>query len=321
MLFFRNAFLLFFLVLPNSVQGAESFAAWLSELRREALGQGIHQATIDSSLGHLTLLPDVLKKQKRQPEKTRSLDQYLQQIASPQRVATGRVKMVRHRALLERVSRRYQVQPRFIIALWGVESDFGQNSGQTPVVPALATLAFAGQRSDYFRRELLVALRILDEGHISFEQMNGSWAGAMGQCQFMPWNFLRRAVDFNGDGRRDIWHSTDDVLASIAHFLSKLGWRDDLTWGREVLLPPSLAHETIPKNEQKKNLREWQRMGVRRADGTDLPRRPVVASLIRPSRSGGRAFLAYSNYEVLLKWNRSSSFALAIGHIADQIKP
>jgi membrane-bound lytic murein transglycosylase B len=321
MLFLHTALLILCFTLPSSVLATGGFETWLSELRQEALGQGLHQATIDTALGHLTLLPNVLKKQQRQPEKLRTLDQYLRQIASPQRIAIGREKMMRHKLILERISRRYQVQPRFIVALWGVESDFGRNSGQTPVVPALATLAFAGQRSDYFRRELLVALRILDEGHVSFEQMKGSWAGAMGQCQFMPWNFLRRAVDFDGDGRRDIWHSTEDVLASIAHFLSKLGWRDDLTWGREISLPPPPDHGDSLKNGKKGNLLEWQRLGVRRLDGRDLPRRSVQATLIRPSRSGGRAFLAYSNYDVLLKWNRSTSFALAIGQIADRIKP
>lgn len=321
MVFLHTALLILFFILPSSVRATGGFENWLSQLRREALSQGVHQATIDTALGHLTLLPNVLKKQQQQPEKLRTLDRYLQQIASPQRIATGREKMAQHKLLLERISRRFQVQPRFIVALWGVESDFGRNSGRTPVVPALATLAFAGQRSDYFRRELLVALRILDEGHVSFEQMKGSWAGAMGQCQFMPWNFLRRAVDFDGDGRRDIWHSAEDVLASIAHFLSKLGWRNDLTWGREVSLPSPLGHRASLKDGQKENLLEWQRLGVRRLDGRDLPRRSVQATLIRPPRSGDRAFLVYSNYDVLLKWNRSTSFALAVGQIADKVKP
>jgi len=321
MVFLQTSLLIFFFTLPSSVRATGGFEVWLSELRREALDQGIHQTTIDTALGHLTLLPHVLKKQQRQPEKLRTLNQYLQQIASPQRIATGKEYMVRHSPLLERISRQFRVQPRFIVALWGVESDFGRNPGHTPVVPALATLAFAGQRSDYFRRELLVALRILDEGHISLAQMKGSWAGAMGQCQFMPWNFLRRAVDFDGDGRRDIWHSAGDVMASIAHFLSKLGWRDDLTWGREVSLPSAPGPQASFTDGQQKNLLEWQRLGVRRLDGRDLPQRSVQATLIRPSRSGGRAFLVYSNFEVLLKWNRSTSFALAIGQIADRIKP
>jgi len=316
---FFLAFLIPLFILPSQGHPSDGYETWLSALRRDAQKQGVRQTTLDAVLNHLILLPEVLKKQKKQPEKLRSLGQYLAQIASSQRISTAREKMKLHQTLLQRISQRYGVQPRFIVALWGVESNFGQNSGSNPIIPALATLAYGGKRADYFRRELLVALRILDEGHVPLEQMKGSWAGAMGQCQFMPWNFLHRAVDFDGDGRRDIWNSTDDVLASIAHFLSRLGWRDDLTWGREVVLPASFSQQAPHPSGTQKNLQECQQLGVRRMDGQNLPRRSVRTTLIRPSRSGGRAFLVYANYHALLKWNKSNLFALAIGHIADQI--
>ena len=260
----------------------------------------------------------MLEKERRQPETTRSFDQYMRQIVSADRVAIGRRELSRQRSLIEEIGQRYGVQPRFIVALWGIESDFGRNTGDTPVIDALATLAYAGRRPSYFRKELLIALRILDEGDIPSGQMKGSWAGAMGQCQFMPWNFSRRAVDFDGDGRRDIWHTQADVFASIANFLAKLGWSDDLTWGREVRLPPNFDSRLLGK-EVKKDLADWQALGVRRADGRDLPRRTIPGSLLRPPRSNGRIFLVYDNFHVLMKWNKSTYFAIAVGRLADRI--
>lgn len=310
-------FLLFFSIFTQQVWSGQDFTSWLHGLRREALVQGISSATLDTAFANLAPMQKVLAKQQHQPEATESLDTYLHRRISPERVAAGRQKLIDHQRLLERISRQYRVPPRFIVALWGLESDYGRNMGNIPVIPALATLAYAGKRSAYFRRELLVALRILDQGHVTPVEMTGSWAGAMGQCQFMPWNFSRRAIDFDGDGRRDIWSNPADVLASIANFLSKLGWRDDLTWGREVALTgkiaPSLIHPKVAKN-----LREWQQLGVRRADGRDLPQRSIPGSLIRPPRTH-RVYLVYANFAVLLKWNKSSYFGVSVGQLADQL--
>ena len=312
------SFLIFFAILPQQVWSGQNFPSWVRDLRQEALDQGIGSATLDKAFAGLVPLKEVLERQQRQPETSVTLEQYLNRRISPERIAAGRQKLTEHRLLLERISRQYRVQPRFIVALWGLESDYGRNLGKTPVVAALATLAYAGKRSGYFRRELLIALRILDQGHISPDQMTGSWAGAMGQCQFMPWNFSRRAVDFDGDGRRDIWNNPADVLASIANFLSKLGWRDDLTWGRQVVLTRGIAPSLISAKVAK-NLEEWQQLGVRRTDGRDLPQRSIPGSLIRPPRSN-RVYLVYANFPVLLKWNNSSFFGISVGQLADRLE-
>jgi len=315
MLLYSFFLFLLSLVFPSGARTGD-FAEWLSALRQEALAQGISSSTLDVAFNGVKSLPEVLEKETRQPEKTRTLAQYMLHRVSPERVAAGRSYLARHRKLLEEIGSRYGVQPRFIVALWGIESDFGRNMGQTPVIGALVTLAYAGRRRTYFRKELLVALRILEEGDIPLEQMEGSWAGAMGQCQFMPWNFTRRAVDYDGDGRRDIWHTPADVFASIAHFLAQLGWRDDLTWGREVRLPAGFDRALMGKE---KDLGEWQALGIRRVDGRDLPKRHIPASLILPSRSGGKVFLVYDNFPLLLKWNNSTHFAIAVGHLADRL--
>ena len=303
---------------PSVTWGTDDLKTWLAALKKEAESKGIQAATFDAAFSGFSPLIRVLEKERHQPETTRSFDQYMRQIVSADRVEIGRRKLSHHRPLIEEIGRRYGVQPRFIVALWGIESDFGRNSGAIPVVDALATLAYAGRRPSYFRKELLIALRILDKGDIPPEQMKGSWAGAMGQCQFMPWSFSRRAVDFDEDGRRDIWHSRADIFASIANFLAKLGWSDDLTWGREVHLPPGFDSRFLGKGI-KKDLAEWQALGVRRTDGSDLPSRVVPGSLVRPRRSNGRTFLVYDNFHVLMKWNNSTYFAIAVGRLADRI--
>ena len=192
-------------------------------------------------------------------------------------------------------------------------------TGGFRVIHALASLAYDGRRSTYFRGELLNALHIVDQGHIAPEDMMGSWAGAMGQAQFMPSTFLNFAVDYDGDGRLDIWHSRPDVFASAANYLAKSGWRDDITWGRAVRLPPGFDRSLIGL-ETVKTLPEWQAAGVRRADGTALPKRPLRASLIEAEEGKGPAFLVYDNYRALLKWNRSTFFALAVGYLADKMR-
>ncbi len=233
-------------------------------------------------------------------------------------VEEGRRVYGEHRALLERVGEKFGVQPRFIVALWGVETRFGAYTGGFPVVAALATLAFDGRRSAYFRGELLDALTILDQGHIGVGEMMGSWAGAMGQSQFMPSSFLRFAIDFDGDERRDIWTTKADVFASAANYLAQSGWRDDQTWGRKVLLPAGFD-VTLADFKVVKRLSEWQRLGVRRADGGDLPKRDLESSLVLPGGEGGPAYVIYDNYRTILKWNRSNYFAVSVGHLADLI--
>lgn len=298
---------------------AGDFATWLADLRAEAAGRGISAATLDAALAGVEPLPRVVELDRNQPEFTLTLDQYLARVVSDRRVEVGRAKLRENAALLGRVAARYGVQPRFLVALWGIETDFGRLTGGFNVVQALVTLAYDGRRSAYFRGELLDALAILEAGHVRPEAMVGSWAGAMGQTQFMPSSFRRFAVDFDGDGRADLWQSRPDVFASAANYLSRSGWTDGLTWGREAHLPEGFDPALLGL-ETRKPLSGWQALGVRRADGRDLPKSPdLEASLVAPDGPKGRVFLVYGNYRVILTWNRSHLFGIAVGTLADRL--
>ncbi len=299
-------------------QNLQPFAEWLVELRAEARERGISEATLDAALADVKPIIRVVELDRKQPEVTQTFAQYMEMRVTPALAEEGRAALDRHRELLEVVAREYGVQPRFIVALWGVETRYGKYGGSFPVVTSLVTLAYDGRRGDYFRRELLNALRILDEGHIAPERMTGSWAGAMGQNQFMPSSFIRFAVDHDGDGRRDIWNTPADVFASAANYLARSGWRSDQTWGRPVRLPEgfdaSLAGHGVIKR-----LSAWQRLGVRRENGDDLPTRDLKASVLLPGGEDGPAFVVYDNYRTILKWNRSDYFGMSVGRLADLI--
>jgi len=241
---------------------------------------------------------------------------FLEKVVTQQKINDGRAALAENQALLSRVHQRFNVQPRFIVALWAVESDFGRTMGNYSVVSALATLAFEGRRAAYFRPELIAALRIIDQGHVRTEAMLGSWAGAMGQCQFMPSTFLSYAVDFDGDGRRDIWNNRADVLGSIANYIGQLGWRGDQGWGRSVVVPPNFDTK-MTGLEVRRPTADWSRMGVRTADASPLS--GVDASLVMPDGGGGPALLVYDNFRTIMKWNKSTYFAAAVGMLADGI--
>ncbi len=313
------ALLLPFLATGHAV-GAQAqegdFAAWLVEFRQEALSEGIRSETLDAALPGLTFRPRVVELDRRQPEGTLTYAEYLSRVLPPARVNRGKRLLLLHQALLTEIGNAYGVQPRFIVALWGIESDFGRVTGGFPVLDALATLAFDGRRGAFFRRQLLEALRIVDDGHIQPDEMLGSWAGAMGQSQFMPSSFQEFAVDHDGDGRRDIWGTLPDVFASAANYLARAGWKHDQTWGRRAHLPEGFDLD-LKGLEVTKPLGEWQALGVRRSNGDDLPGRQLPASLILPGGPDGPAFLTYSNYRVLLRWNRSHYFATTVGQFAD----
>ena len=297
-----------------------SFEAWQAELRTEALSKGISPDVFDTAFVGLQPIKRVIELDRSQPEFTMTLDTYLSKVVSNTRIKNARQKLTEHKKVLDEVSKKFGVQSRFIVALWGIETNFGQHTGGFPVIAALATLAHDGRRSSYFRGELLNALQIIEEGHITSKNMKGSWAGAMGQSQFMPSSFLSYAYDYNGDGRRDIWTTRNDVFASIANYLSSVGWRDDITWGREVIVPSTLNAKNLSEKKTVKRMAEWQALGVRLTDRSDLPKRDLKSRLVVPERGQGRAFLAYENYNNILKWNRSNFFAIAVGSLADQIR-
>ena len=308
----------FLVVVQPAAGGTLPFQKWVEELHREAAAQGIRPSTLKSALGALKLLPRVVELDRKQPEFTLTFRQYMDRVVPAARVEKGRRLLRENRALLDEVGAKFGVQPRFVVAFWGIESDFGRLTGGFPVIHALATLAYDGRRSTYFRGELINALKILDGGHIDLAKMSGSWAGAMGQSQFMPSSFLAYAVDYDGDGRKDIWTTKADVFASAANYLASVGWKGDQTWGRPVKLPEGFDAGLVGLKVRKR-LGEWQGLGVRRADGGDLPKRDLMASVVLAEGPGSPAFLAYGNYHAILKWNRSTFFALAVGSLAERI--
>ena len=300
----------------------EPFDDWLADLRTEAEEAGISPGIIAAALDGLKPIPKVIELDRRQPEGRLTFQEYNKKVLATSRVEKGQVLYRKHQTLLKKVAKEYGVQPRFIVALWGIETNYGGFQGGHGVVAALATLAHDGRRAKFFRSELMAALRILDEGHISPEKMQGSWAGAMGQSQFMPSSFLRFAVDFDGDGKRDIWNSLPDIFASIANYLAGSGWNDRHTWGRQVKLAASPKTPQSSKAALKvvKPLPEWQSLGVRRTNGQALPNVALDASLLQTDDGKGPAYLVYNNFRVLMDWNRSTYFALTVGELADLIQ-
>jgi membrane-bound lytic murein transglycosylase B len=311
------------LLLPGPGEAARGndmdFASFLAGVRQEAIAQGIKPKTLDAALAGVQPVPRVLELDKKQPERTLTFAEYIDRVVPQGRIDTARRKLQENQALLDEISRKFGVQPRFIVALWGIETDFGQRMGSFAIVPALATLAYDGRRSAFFRKELLDALRIIDQGHVTAAGMIGSWAGAMGQSQFMPSSFLAYAYDWNGDGRRDIWTTREDALASIANYLAKVGWKGAETWGREARLPARLDPALIGL-ETTKPLAAWGALGVRRADGGELPARELDASLVQPGGPDGPTLLVYDNYKTIMKWNKSLFFASAVGYLADGLE-
>lgn len=299
---------------------AAGFADYVEQIKQEALADGFKEETVTTAFANVTFYQRSVKADRNQPEFKLTLDTYLPR-AVPEWKAKKAVEMYnKHRDLLEQIGQEYGVQPRFIVALWGIETNFGAFTGGMDVISALTTMAYEGRREAFFKKELWHALTIVEEDHIPIEQMKGSWAGAMGQAQFMPSSFMAYAVDYDGDGRKDIWGSQGDVFASAANYLKSVGWRDDVTWGRQIRLPAdfdvSLASLAI-----KKPLAEWQALGVRSFDGSDLPKRDdIIASVVIPDDKEGRVFLAYSNYDALMRWNRSHYFVAAVGYLSDRIR-
>jgi len=305
-----------------AVAAEQDFATWLKGLRSEAAQKGIRAQTLDRALTGLQPIPRVIELDRKQPEFTLTFDQYISRVVPQSRVDTGKARLRENRELLTEISQKYGVQPRFIVAFWGIESDFGRLDGGFSVVQSLATLAYDGRRSSFFRAELIRALRIVDQGHIAADNMRGSWAGAMGHFQFMPSTFESFAVDYDGDGKRDIWTNKKDAFASAANYLSRSGWKGDQTWGRQVNLPSGFDKSLVGL-DTKKPLEDWSRLGVTRSDGGPLPtaRADVLGSLVVADNKNGAgpAFLIYDNYRVTLKWNRSTFFAVAVGTLAERI--
>ncbi|AUC87973.1 lytic murein transglycosylase [Alteromonas sp. MB-3u-76] len=295
------------------------FNAYVKSLKNEALEQGFSSTLLDRAFNDITFRPTAVKADKNQPEKKITLDDYIVSRVPDWKAEQAVQQYLSNKALLDKIGEEYGVQPRFIVALWGNESNFGKIQGSYSVLSALASLAYEGRREALFKKNFFAALTILDQGHIPIDSFKGSWAGAMGQTQFMPLSFLTYAVDYDGDGKKDIWGTPADVFASIANYLSSEGWDDSGTWGRQVRLTQDVPLSGLSKANMRP-LSYWQEQGVRRFDGSDLPKVDVKASLIMPDGESGRIYLVYNNFHTLMKWNRSSYFGVSVGYLSERIK-
>ena len=304
--------------LPAQAQNPE-FASCLNSLRAPALAAGVHDATFTQHTR--ALLPDmgVIDKLNVQPEFSTPIWDYLSGLVDDERVADGQARLQRHATTLAQVQQRYGVDPATVVAVWGVESNYGQTFGKYPLVQALGTLSCFGRRQAYFRGEFYSSLRILQAGHVAPERLVGSWAGAFGHTQFMPSTFERLAVDFDGDGRRDLMDNTDDALASTANFLAKAGWRNGEPWGFEVRLPAGF-NPAGEGRRAKRSMADWTSRGVRRVDGTALPADAGPAGLLAPAGPGGPAFLVLRNFDAIYSYNAAESYGLAIAHLSDRLR-
>ncbi|QOR37869.1 lytic murein transglycosylase [Billgrantia diversa] len=304
---------------PSEAEGAspEDFRVWLSDFRRQARNEGVSEATLARALDGVRYRPRVIELDRSQPEFVRPIWQYLDSAVSQARISQGQAKLAEHRETAQRMEQRYEVPSEVVVAIWGIESNYGGNFGDFSTLEALATLAFDGRRRDFARGELLAALRILEAGDISPERMIGSWAGAMGHTQFIPSSFESYAVDGDGDGRRDIWGSIPDVMASTANYLARAGWQFGQPWGVEVRLPQGFDYSQTELSTRRSS-REWAEQGVQGISVGSLPGFEQ-ASVIAPAGARGPAFLVGPNYRAILRYNNATSYALAVGTLANRI--
>lgn len=306
------------LVLPSLLAPVAAFERCLAQLRQQASGHGVSHATFDRHTRGLAPDMDVVGFLDAQPEFRTPIWDYMAGLVDEERVADGRARFAQWGQTLAAIERQFGVDPAVVVAVWGVETDYGRTVGRRPLVTSLATLSCFGRRQTFFRGELFAALKILEGGHVAPERLVGSWAGAFGHTQFMPSTFRRLAVDFDGDGRRDLMDSVPDALASTANYLRRAGWRTGEAWGVEVVLPAGFNRQADRRN--KVAVGEWARRGVRRADGRAWSGGDRQAGLILPAGREGPAFLVFRNFDALYSYNPAESYALAIAHLADRIR-
>ena len=309
--------LLLFFFLPPLIAQEQTFAEWREQLRAEAFSLGISEKTLLAIDGLEAPLERVLELDNAQPEFIQTFTRYLSLRITPLQINRGQALLRQYAVLLEEVRQRYGVQPHYLISFWAIESNYGRATGGFSVLQALATLAYDPRRADFFRKELLTALKIIDDGHIAVDNMSGSWAGAMGQLQFLPSVFARYGIDGDNDGKIDIWNSLPDIFHSAANFLSQSGWRGDERWGREVLLPSNFDF-SLTGTRTRKSLQEWNDLGIIQMNGSPIPIANMQASVILPAGAGGPAFLTYANFRATMAYNPSTFYALTVGHLADR---
>ncbi len=299
--------------------GDEGFERWAEQFKKKAIAQGIPHGVVEYALEGVEPDETVIALDRKQPENKITLEKYLRNTINSRRISTGRELMQEHEDLLEDISDTYHVQPQYVVALWGIESDFGTHQGGFSVVRSLATLAYEGRRRDFFSNELIAALKIIDKENMDPAALTGSWAGAMGNCQFMPSTYLKYAVDADNDGHRDIWNSTPDALASVANYLHSLGWKNDRGWGVEAQLPADFTDAENTLNHGRR-ADGWKRRGVTWNEETNQFGANVALYAIYTDKPNGIAHLVTDNYKVILQWNRSRYFATAVGTLAQTLE-
>lgn len=316
----RVCLLLFLICLAGpSWASPDGFDVWKKDFSTYAARKGIKPSIIKQSMPYMKFNKTVIRLDKKQPEKKITFQKYLKNVLPNSRIRLGRIHMQRHFKLLSKISRRYGVKPSVIVALWGMESSFGKQTGGFNILASLSTLAYDGRRAKFFKRELINALRLMQENNISASKLQGSWAGAMGQSQFMPSTYRAYAVDYNRDGKRDIWENRSDIFASIARYLAAEGWRAGTKWGREVQVPSEKLSRYVGIKTAH-SLGFWRKKGVKTISGHSLPKANIKSYLVQPDGFGGRSFLVYDNYLALMKWNRSTYFATAVGLFSDRLE-
>ena len=296
------------------------FEQWKTNFGKTALKKGVKKSTLDKHFYPVKRLPQVIVYDRRQPEFSRTFGQYITSALSETRRARAKAMYKKHKATLDKIAKKYGVQPRFLVSFWGLETNFGRHTGKMNIIPSLATLTHDLRRSEFFGNELILALKIIQDGHIKRNKFQGSWAGAFGQTQFMPSTFTAYAVDGDGDGVKDLWGSFNDIFASSSNFLKSVGWKRGETWGREVKINNPNFDWSITGHKTLKTLKQWSELGVTKYDGSPLDTSfEGVASIIIPDGAKGPKFLVYNNFRRILNWNRSDYYALAVGLLADDI--
>jgi membrane-bound lytic murein transglycosylase B len=305
--------------LPHRAEAAQTFGQWIERFWPTARAAGIKRETYDRAFKDMTPDPKVIEAANFQPEYKKPIGEYVDRVVSDKRVTGGKQKLEENKALLDILEKRYGVDRTIIVAIWGVESNYGTQPGDMNVIRSLATLAYYNTKAGFARQQLITALKILQRGDISVEAMNGSWAGAMGHTQFIPTTYQSYAVDYDGDGKRNIWNDVPDALASTASYLRHSNWQPGQTWGYEVTLPKGLN----PKKYSERTLKSiaaWEKLGIRRVNGEPFPRPGDKAGLYAPAATAGPAFLVLNNFRSILRYNNATSYALGVGHLSDRLK-
>ena len=295
------------------------YEKWLNDLRIESINEGISQELFVNTMKSVKIIEKIKQLDIKQPERRITFKEYIDRTLSEKRIELGKINYTKYKEQLDKIASKYKVQPRFIVAIWGIETNYGSYTGNFPVISALTTLAYKGRRSSFFRKELIAALHILNNGNIELENMNGSWAGAMGQSQFMPSSYLKYAQDFDDDGKKDIWNNKLDIFASIAYYLKSHGWDNNRTWGREVIIPDSLLENKKVLNLKNKTLKFWSDKNILMINGNKIPKINLKANILMPNSKKNKTFLVYENFNKIKKYNNSNYYALSVGILSDRI--